>query len=278
MSENPEIGSRTETCGYQTNYHDHGDGPAVLLLHGSGAGVSAWANWRNLIPVLSKHYRVLAPDLVGFGFTDTPNDYNYRFMDSWIEQVIALLDSTNVDKIHIVGNSFGGALALWLAHKFPERCDRLVLMGPGGWPTVVNDNLKALWSYKPSVENMKALMNIMAYNTDLVTDELADLRYRATIRPGSQENFERIFPPPLQRWLDQQALPIAALQGIKNEVLIIHGRDDQVVDPMSSWQLHQHLEYSQLHYIGRCGHWTQIEHGGRFQALVKQFFAEGTPG
>ena len=278
MSENPEIGSRTETCGYQTNYHDHGDGPTVLLLHGSGAGVSAWANWRNLIPVLSKHYRVLAPDLVGFGFTDTPNDYNYRFMDSWIDQVIALLDSTNVDKIHIVGNSFGGALALWLAHKFPERCDRLVLMGPGGWPTVVNDNLKALWSYKPSVENMKALMNIMAYNTDLVTDELADLRYRATIRPGSQENFERIFPPPLQRWLDQQALPIAALQGIKNEVLIIHGRDDQVVDPTSSWQLHQHLEYSQLHYIGRCGHWTQIEHGGRFQALVKQFFAEGKPG
>ena len=277
-TDNPEIGSQALTCGYTTNFHDRGEGQAVLLLHGSGAGVSAWANWRNLIPVLAEKYRVLAPDLVGFGFTDTPADFQYQFMDSWIEQVIALLDAAGVDTVHIVGNSFGGALALWLAHKYPERCSRLVLMGPGGWPTVVNDNLRALWSYKPSVENMKALMTIMAYNTELVTDDLADLRYRATMRPGAQANFEQIFVPPLQRWLDQQALSIAALRDIKNEVLIIHGRDDQVVDPMSSWHLHQHLEYSQLHYIGRCGHWTQIEHGGRFQALVKQFFAESQGG
>ena len=273
-SANPELGNLAPTCGYQTNFHDAGSGEAVLLLHGSGAGVSAWANWRNLIPVLSEDYRVIAPDLVGFGYTETPADYQYRFMDSWLEQVLALLDATGIEKTHIVGNSFGGALALWLAHRHPERCGRLVLMGPGGWPTRVNENLEALWSYKPSVENMKALMTIMAYDNSLVTDDLATLRYQATMRPGAQENFERIFVPPLQRWLDQQALPIAALQGIKHEVLIIHGRDDKVVDPASSWHLHQHLEYSQLHYIGRCGHWTQIEHGGRFQALVRQFFAE----
>ena len=66
--------------------------------------------------------------------------------------------------------------------------------------------------------------------------------------------FERIFPPPYQRWLDAQALSIEALQSIDNEVLIIHGRDDRVVDPQSSWHLHQHLTRSQLHYIGRCGH------------------------
>lgn len=271
---NPEIGSSLLTEGYATNYHDVGRGDAVLLLHGSGAGVSAWANWRGLIPVLGEHYRVLAPDLVGFGYTDTPADFQFDFMQSWVRQINALLDGLNVEKVHVIGNSFGGALALWLAHEQPERFDRLVLMGPGGWPTKVNDNLRALWSYKPSVENMRKLMTIMAYNTDLVTDDLAQLRYEATLREGSQANFERIFTPPLQRWLDRQALTIGALQDIKNEVLIIHGRDDQVVDPMSSWHLHQHLENSQLHLIGRCGHWTQIEHGSRFQALVKQFLAE----
>jgi len=275
MESNPEIANRIETCGYVTNCHDLGSGPAVLLLHGSGAGVSGWANWRGLMPTLSETYRVVVPDLVGFGYTETPEDFSFRFMDSWIEQVMALLDALEIEKTHVVGNSFGGSLAMWLADRAPERFGRMVLMGPGGWPAEVNENLKALWSYKPSVENMKRLMDIMAFDRSLVTDELAELRYKATIRAGAQENFERVFPAPHQRWLDAQILSIAQLQGIAQETLIIHGRDDIVVDPMISWHLHQHLANSQLHYFGNCGHWTQIEHAARFQQLVLNFFAEG---
>ena len=271
----PEIGTFVETCGYRTNLHDQGQGQAVVLLHGSGAGVSAWANWRNLIPKLSDRYRVLAPDLAGFGYTEIPETFEFRFMATWIEQIEALLDTLGVKSAHWVGNSFGGALTLWMAAQRPDLCDRLVLMGPGGWPTKVNENLEALWSYKPSVENMKRLMDIMAFDRTLVTDELAELRYQATIRPGAQERFERIFPPPHQRWLDAQSLSIEALQSITNEVMIIHGRDDRVVAPQSSWQLHQHLMHSQLHYIGRCGHWTQIEHPSRFRTLVQNFLDEG---
>lgn len=274
MAENPELGQFANTCGYRTNYHDIGEGPVVLLLHGSGAGVSAWANWRNLIPRLAPRYRVIAPDLAGFGYTEVPGNFEFDFMKTWLDQVTALLDGLTIDKVHIVGNSFGGALALWLAHRLPARCERLVLMGPGGWPTAVNDSLAELWSYKPSIENIRRLMDIMAYDRRLVTDELAELRYRATIREGAQETFEKIFPPPHQRWLDAQALSIAALQGILNEVLIIHGRDDRVVAPASSWHLHQHLLNSQLHYFGCCGHWTQIEHARRFQLLVEQFLDE----
>ena len=69
----PEIGTVVETCGYRTNVHDQGEGKPVVLLHGR-AGVSAWANWRNLIPKLSDRYRVLAPDLAGFGYTEIPDD------------------------------------------------------------------------------------------------------------------------------------------------------------------------------------------------------------
>ena len=89
MSDNPELGRMLPTCGYQTNCHDQGSGPAVMLLHGSGAGVSGWANWRGLIPELSKKWRVLAPDLVGFGYTETPDDFEFRFMDSWVDQMFA---------------------------------------------------------------------------------------------------------------------------------------------------------------------------------------------
>lgn len=67
---NPEIGKSILTAGYKTNYHDQGSGPTVLMLHGSGAGVTGWANWRGQIPAFSPAFRVVAPDLVGFGYTE----------------------------------------------------------------------------------------------------------------------------------------------------------------------------------------------------------------
>lgn len=274
MSQNPELGRMIATCGYQTNCHDVGSGEAVMLLHGSGAGVSGWANWRGLIPQLATSRRVIAPDLVGFGYTETPADFEFRFLDSWVDQVLAVLDALGVERTHIVGNSFGGSLALWLARRAPERTGRLVLMGPGGWPTAVGPELAALWDYKPSPEAMRNAMSVMAYNQSLITDELVDMRYRATLRPGAQETFERVFPKPHQRWLDAQALPIADLQAIDNHVLLIHGRDDCVVPPTVSWNLHQHLPNSQFHSISKCSHWTMVEHATRFRLLVENFLDE----
>ena len=271
--ENPELGKFIETCGYRTNVHDVGTGPALLLLHGSGAGVTAWANWRGLITSLSG-YRIVAPDLVGFGYTETPGDFEFRFLDSWIDQVIALLDALGIERAHVLGNSFGGGLALHLAARHSERFDRLVLMGPGGWPSRVNANLEALWGYTPSLDNMRHAMSVMAFDQALVTEELVEMRYRATTRPGAQEVFERVFPAPRQRWLDAQVLAPAALHAIEHEVLIVHGRDDRVVDPLVSWNLHQHLRRSQLHMLGNCGHWTMIEQPARFRRLLTDFLAE----
>ena len=280
MTQNPEIAQQIATCGYTTNCHDIGpsDGhaDAVMLLHGSGAGVSGWANWRGLMPELAKKYRVIVPDLVGFGYTQTPDDFSFRFMDSWVEQMLAVLDGLGIARAHIVGNSFGGAVALWMAHHAPERTGRLVLMGPGGWPAKVGPELAALWAYKPSVDAMREAMRVMAHNQALVTEELVEMRYRATLREGAQAIFERVFPQPHQRWLDAQALSIGALQGISNEVLLIHGRDDRVVPADVSWNLHQHLPNSQLHVISRCGHWTMMEHPRRFRLLVENFLDEET--
>lgn len=274
MSENPEIGISLPTCGYRTNCHDAGQGETVLLLHGSGAGVSGWANWRGLIPELSKQRRVIAPDLVGFGYTETPEDFEFRFLNSWVDQVLAVLDALGVERAHIVGNSFGGSLALWLARRAPERTGRLILMGPGGWPATVGPELAALWDYKPSPEAMRTAMSVMAYNQALVTEELVQMRYRSTLRAGAQEIFERVFPKPHQRWLDAQALSIGDLQAIENHVLLIHGRDDRVVPSSVSWNLHQHLPNSQFHSIAKCGHWTMVEHATRFRQLVENFLDE----
>ncbi|MGN0125720.1 MAG: alpha/beta fold hydrolase [Rhodococcus sp. (in: high G+C Gram-positive bacteria)] len=273
---NPEVAQTIRTAGFETNYHDvgEGDGIPVLLLHGSGAGVSAWANWRGLIPVLAEQRRVIAPDLVGFGYTTLPDPVRFEIFDTWIDQILALLDGLEIPKVHVVGNSFGGGLALHLAVRHPQRLGRIVLMGAGGVQFDFTPELDALWGYTPSVENMKKIMDIMAYDRSLVTDELAELRYRATARPGAQEAFEQVFPEPRQRWLDAQIVPDEDLAAIEHEVLILHGREDRVVPVAASQKMFDLIPNSQLHIFGKCGHWTQIEHAARFQQLVSAFFAE----
>jgi len=67
----PEIGRSLVVGGSSTNYHDVGEGAPVLLVHGSGPGVTAWANWRLNMPVLAQDFRVIAPDMFGFGYSDS---------------------------------------------------------------------------------------------------------------------------------------------------------------------------------------------------------------
>ena len=117
---NPEIAKNIKTGSFNTNYHDLGKGETVMFIHGSGPGVSAYANWRLCMPYVAENFRVIAPDMVGFGYTDRPEGMVYN-MDIWIKQVIDLMDALNIEKTNLVGNSFGGGLAISLAIKYPNR-------------------------------------------------------------------------------------------------------------------------------------------------------------
>lgn len=267
---NPEIANRINAGGIQTNYHDQGSGDVVLLIHGSGPGVSAWANWRLTIPELAEHCRVIAPDMAGFGFSERPQDYRYT-MQNWVDQAVGLLDALEIQQASVVGNSFGGALALALAIKHPERVNKLVLMGSVGVPFSITEGLDKVWGYEPSLEAMKALLDIFAYNRELVTDELAELRYQASIQPGFQESFSSMFPAPRQQWVDAMASSEQDIRKLPHHTLVIHGRDDQVIPLQNAYDLLQLINHSELHVFGQCGHWTQIEHAKRFNQLVKNF-------
>jgi 2-hydroxymuconate-semialdehyde hydrolase len=268
-----EFGKRVRTGAFETNVHDVGRGDPVLFIHGSGPGVSAWANWRLVIPVLSARRRVIAPDMVGFGYTDRPRNIAYT-MDAWVQQALDLLDALAIERADVVGNSFGGALALALAIRAPQRVRRLVLMGSVGVPFAITEGLDAVWGYSPSFENMRRIMDVFAYDRRLVTDELARLRYEASIRPGFQESFAAMFPAPRQRWVDAMASPEAAIRALPHETLLIHGREDRVIPLATSLTLAQWIPNSQLHVFGHCGHWTQIEHSARFARLVGDFLDE----
>ena len=275
MSQNPEIANSVRTGEFNSNVHDVGTGGGlpVMLIHGSGPGVSAWANWRQAIPALARDRRVIAPDMVGFGYTDRPAGIQYS-MDTWVRQGLDLLDTLGLEKVHLVGNSFGGALAMALAIRAPERVQRLVLMGSVGVPFPITEGLDAVWGYEASFENMRRIMDYFAWSRDLVNDELAKLRYEASIRPGFQESFSAMFPAPRQRWVDAMTSAEADIRALPHETLIIHGREDKVIPLSNSLTLADWIPNAQLHVFGHCGHWTQIEHSARFNRLVGDFLAE----
>ena len=275
--DNPEIARSVQAAGITTNYHDVGDGFPALFIHGSGPGVSAWANWRLVMPALSERLRVIAPDMAGFGFSERPAGIRYD-LDTWVAQAIGLLDALGLEQADVVGNSFGGALALAMAIRHPQRVRRLVLMGSVGVPFDITEGLDAVWGYTPSFENMRRIMDYFAWNRSLVNDELAELRYRASIRPGFQESFGAMFPAPRQRWVDALASREEHIRALPHETLIVHGRDDRVIPLLTSLTLAEWIDRSQLHVYGRCGHWTQIEHAARFAKLVGDFLTEPAGG
>ncbi|MCB1853716.1 MAG: alpha/beta fold hydrolase, partial [Halieaceae bacterium] len=122
------------TCpnGQKIHYLDEGEGPVVLFLHGSGPGASGHSNFKGNYPQWVKQgYRCLVPDLVGFGYSDKPQDVDYQ-LAFFVECVKQTLDAADVDRCAVVGNSLGGAVAIGLALDYPELVEQLILMAPGG--------------------------------------------------------------------------------------------------------------------------------------------------
>lgn len=269
---NPEVAATVDVNGIATNYHDVGSGDPVLLIHGSGPGVSAWANWRAVLPVLGERHRVIAPDVLGFGYTERPEGVTYD-LATWTEHLVGLLDALGLDRVAVVGNSFGGALALNLATHHPDRVGKLVLMGSVGVPFEITAGLDQVWGFEPSLPNMVDLMDVFAHDRSLLTEDLARIRLEAATRPGVHEAYSAMFPAPRQRSVEAMSVPDQDISALTQPTLIIHGRDDEVIPLSTSMRLHELIDQSQLHVFGQCGHWVQIEHTADFTQLVGDFLA-----
>ncbi len=262
---------RTITAGgVRTHLHDAGDGPPLLLLHGSGPGVSAWANWRGVLPRLAESFRVVAPDQLGFGATGRPADGRFG-RRAWTEHAIAVLDALGLERVSVVGNSMGGAIALSMAAARPELVDRLVLMGTVGLPLELPPGLDRVWGYTPDRARMRELIELFAYDDALATGELVEVRYASSAAPATRASYEAMFPAPRQRWLDDLALSDAELAAVAHPTLLVHGRDDEVIPFASSLRALERLPRAELHAFSRCGHWAQIEHAARFADVVVDF-------
>lgn len=268
----PGKGKTIEAFGLQTNYLEEGEGQPLLLLHGSGPGVSAYTNWRKIIPELAKHFRVIAPDLAGFGFTERKADFSYD-IKHWGKHLLAFLDALGIDKTHVVGNSFGGSLALATAARFPERFGRICLMGTPCDKFMMTPGLRAGWNYTPSIENMRKTLAHFPYSEESLTDELIEERYQTSLIPGAQEGLRKLLVEPNPEGdTPLSGMPEHVAANIEHPTLVLHGREDKVVPTEMGMKLGRSMPNADLHIFAKCGHWVMAERPQDFLKLVLNHF------
>lgn len=256
---------------HNTAYFECGNGEPLLLLHGSGPGVSGWTNWNGVMDELGERHHVFVPDIAGFGFTEFKEDTHYD-IKFWVNHLVEFMDAVGIKKASLVGNSFGGAMGIGLALFAPDRLNKLVLLGTPAGTFVQTEGLAGAWSYEPSIENMRALMELFPYNKSIITDALVESRYEASARPGAQAALRELLPKPNDVGETMvKAFPIGALQKITAPTLVLHGREDKVVPLECGYRLVEHIPNADLFVFGQCGHWVQTEQREKFIRNVNAF-------
>ena len=269
-----EADERTiDVDGVATAYRDVGSGDPVLLLHGSGPGVSGATAWAAVMPKLVDEFRVIVPDLLGFGHSIDTNRQRYG-RRAWLQHLLAFVEQLGLKRFSIVATSMGSALALGAARQRPDAVASMVLAGSMGLEMPLTPALDELWGYRPSPEAARRALNSLAYDHSLVTDEAVEARYRASMEPDARTCYERMFPPPRQRWVNDLALPVTELEQVRQPVLLIHGLEDSIIPlHLSSLRLVEILPRAELHIFGRCRHWPMVEHRDAFVQLTANFIS-----
>jgi 2-hydroxy-6-oxo-octa-2,4-dienoate hydrolase len=233
------------------------------------------SNWAGVLDALGTRHRVLAPDMPGFGFTDFRADGAYD-IKVWTGHLLGFLDALGLERVALVGNSLGGAVALALAMRHADRIERIVAMGTPVGEYPITEGLAAGRAYEPSLEAMRAVMEHFPHDPALIDDAMVQARFVASDRPGAQDAMRCLLPAPDPGGGKTivRGLPEAGLARIELPMLILHGREDRVIPFEHALRLHRGLAGSQLHSFGRCGHWVQLERRDGFVAQVLGFLGD----
>lgn len=255
-----------------------GQGDPLLMLHGGGPGANGLSNYRRNIDHLGQSFRLIIPDMPGYGGSTKGISRKDPFGDI-AQTMVGLLDELEVKTAHVIGNSLGGAVGLRLGLEAPERLGRLVLMGPGGigvgrsLPTKGLMKLLTYYSGKgPSREKLKEFIGYLVYDSTLVGDDLIEERYLASIDPEVIRNPPLVKPrglPP--RTMDLLRDP--RLDKMTHRVLIMWGADDRVNRPNGGLKLLGRLPNAELYLVNKVGHWLQWERPSEFNHMVSGFLS-----
>lgn len=271
---------------WRIRYHEAGEGDPVILLHGSGPGASAWSNFSQNIEVLARKYRVIALDFPGWGRSDEFDPQTAHRFAVNAEVVVGLMDALDISRAALVGNSMGGIASQMVTALHPGRVTHCVTMGapaPGGpqpfyQPSGLTEGLRILFAaYRtPSEENVRRLVEIMVFDSSFASDALIRQRTENAIaNPNHLSNFLKGLATMHIDAVGQDEI-VHALEKSPVPALIMHGRDDRVVPVEHSLRTAALMPNASLLVFNRCGHWAQLEHAGRFNALLDGFLSDAS--
>ena len=258
-----------------------GEGPPLLMLHGGGPGATGMSNFSRNIPTLADRFRVIAPDMPGYGRSSKGLDRKDPFGEL-ARAMLGLLDALGVEKAHLLGNSLGGSCALRLALEAPERADRLVLLGPGGIDTSrrpPTEGLLHLLDYYsgegPTREKFEQfLRKDLVFDGAALPDALIATRYAASSDPEVVANPPLVRPKDLS---DARALDLTLdprLSGLQTPTLVLWGVEDRVNPASGGRSLQERMPNCDLYLFSRTGHWVQWERAAQFNAATIAFLSQ----
>lgn len=259
--------------GITMHYHDAGSGErgTVLFVHGSGPGASGWSNFKGNYPPLAEHgFRTLVPDTMGYGYSTKPTDGTYSLADV-AAQYRGLLDSLSVDKVALVGNSQGGAIAITMALEYPDLVERLVLMAPGALEKRdvymemegIKAMIRVLYKEGISKETMRKVFTLQLHDESLITDEIIEERFQVAMTQH-KDNIARI----------QVRNQEDRLSEIQCPVLCFWGTDDKFCPSSGAEKIARRCHDSRTVLISNCGHWVMVEYAHLFNNLTHQFLTD----
>ena len=248
-----------------------GSGFPILMLHGSGAGASTPGNYRRVIEPLSRKYRILAADLVGFGLSGRKSAPPYFDMDMWVRQGRLLLSRLDAPAVGIVGHSLSGALALKLAAVEP-RVTRVLTTGTMGASFPCRPGTR-LWRYPEGRDALRQGVETTVWNKRLIDDAEIDYRARILNAPGYRAYYESMFSGDKQHYIDASAVSEDELRNVQAEVLMMHGRQDVNFPPESTCLVLSRSLHADVWLLDRCAHSVALEYPEKFLAGVDLLFA-----
>ena len=260
-------------------YYDHGNGPALLFLHGSGPGVTGWRNFRGILPAFAKQFRCLILEFPGFGVSD---DFGGHPMVDAQSSVAPFLDAIGVDRVDIVGNSMGGGVGINFAIHHADRVGKLVTIGGIGtniFSPGPSEGIRLLQEFTedPTRQRLVDWLNSMVYNQKLVTDELIEERWKLATDPETLASARRMYGKAAfaqmmsMMKMSDVPMPWSQMHKVTAPTLLTWGRDDRV-SPLDMALLPMRtIPNAELHVFPNCGHWAMIEAKDAFEGTVLSF-------
>jgi 2-hydroxy-6-oxonona-2,4-dienedioate hydrolase len=261
------------------HYHEAGEGPVLLMLHGSGPGVTGWANFSGNLPYFAEHFRCIIVDFPGYGKSEPVQGDPISVC---VQAAVAALDGLGIEKASLLGNSLGGQIASIVAAKHADRVERLVCIGGIGMNVfspfpAEGLNLLMEFTENPTRERLTQWLHSMVFDPQLVTEELIESRFKQATDPVTMATSKKIYSRKSLAWMSDMrrgpkaTMALAHLGSIQAPTLLTWGRDDRV-NPLDSALMPMRLiPKCELHVFPNCGHWVMIEQKHAFETLVRAF-------